>query len=80
MRKKVTRSGHELIAAGIYKTESGKPIARGQQYPVFENVPVAINHEKHLRKLIKNAKTEKAMTDAVGTYMAKHGFKPTTQQ
>lgn len=79
MRKKVFKSGHELLAMGVYLTESGKPIVRGQQYPAFQDVPVEINHAKHLRKLIKNAKTEKAMTDAVGIYMAKHGHKPQQQ-
>ncbi len=64
-----TRTGAELIANGIYKTESGKPVVRARTYQVSELIPVKINHKNKLEKLIERAQNNEQMEDYLAYYL-----------
>lgn len=75
-RVTVPRKGHELIAAGIYTTETGKGISRALTYQVKETINVEISHKKKLEALIRGAKTPEHMTTLLASYLRNYGYSP----
>jgi len=75
-RRRVNRTGRELIAAGVLETDNGKLILPDGVYPVIESVKTEINHKKKLEDLIRKAKSEDNMTTLLGAYVARYTKDP----
>lgn len=71
-KSKIVQSGKQLINSGIYKTESGEQILPGQTYTTRVPVYGLVNHEKKIKKIILEAKTEAQMDNDLGLYLAKN--------
>ena len=71
--RNVKRFGWALIASGSVVDAKGRQLLHEKEYEVTEMIHIDIDHEKNIRSIIHQCRTNAEVTDKLGTYLGKNG-------
>lgn len=71
--------GAVLIEMGVLKDGNGKDIDPDTLYDFRDPKGSQVNHERALKKIVRQSKTNKIMTDSMAQYLIRYG-KPELQK